>query len=55
MQKNAVPVLVSSPSIVINLGGSIAITLSLMAGFSITLNDDLSIGASLTSLSFRKS
>ncbi|MEI4801715.1 hypothetical protein ACIGHG_03300 [Bacillus sp. NPDC077411] len=42
----------TSPSIVINPDGSITITLPLVACFSITLNDDLSVVSSLTSLSF---
>jgi len=45
----------SSPSIVINPDGSIAIILPLIACFSITLNDDLSVVTSLTSLSFKTS
>lgn len=45
----------SSPSIVINSDGSITITLPLVACLSLVLNDDLSVGASLTSLSFKTS
>ena len=45
----------SSPGIVINPDGSITIILPLVACFSITLNDDLSVGTSLTSLSFKTS
>lgn len=45
----------TSPSIVINPNGSIVITLPLVACFTITLNDDLSVVSSLTSLSFQTS
>ncbi|HDR6248281.1 hypothetical protein [Bacillus thuringiensis] len=45
----------TSPSIVINPNGSIVITLPLVACFTITLNDDLSVASSLTSLSFQTS
>ncbi|EHL66050.1 TPA: hypothetical protein QCR58_005072 [Bacillus cereus] len=45
----------SSPGIVINPDGSITIILPLVACFSITLNDDISVGTSLTSLSFKTS
>ncbi|MGG2016347.1 hypothetical protein [Bacillus sp. S10(2024)] len=42
----------TSPTIVVNPNGSVVITLPLLACFSITLNDDLSVSSSLTSLSF---
>jgi hypothetical protein len=42
----------TSPTIVINPNGSVVITLPLSACFSITLNDDLSVTSSLSSLSF---
>jgi hypothetical protein len=42
----------TSPTIIINPDGSIVITLPLIACFSITLDDDLSTSAILTSLSF---
>ncbi|MCU5500895.1 hypothetical protein CN556_18015 [Bacillus wiedmannii] len=45
----------SSPSIVINSDGSITITLPLVACLSLVLNNDLSVGTSLTSLSFKTS
>lgn len=45
----------TSPTIVISPSGSIVITLPLVACFSITLNDDLSVVSSLTSLSFQTS
>ncbi|MGF9829512.1 hypothetical protein ABEX57_24425 [Bacillus anthracis] len=45
----------TSPSIVINPNGSIVITLPLVACFTITLNDDLSVVSSLKSLSFQTS
>lgn len=45
----------TSPTIVISPSGSIVITLPLVACFSITLNDDLSVASSLTSLSFQTS
>ncbi|EMA6343013.1 hypothetical protein ACO11K_000856 [Bacillus cytotoxicus] len=45
----------NSPSIEISPTGSIIITLPLIACFSITLNDDLSVASQLTSLSFQTS
>ncbi|HDR5362580.1 TPA: hypothetical protein QCS40_002420 [Bacillus anthracis] len=45
----------TSPTIVISPSGSIVITLPLVACFSITLNDELSVASSLTSLSFQTS
>ncbi|HFK1431689.1 TPA: hypothetical protein ACGXNJ_001692 [Bacillus cereus] len=45
----------TSPTIVISPSGSIVITLPLVACFSLTLNDDLSVASSLTSLSFQTS
>ena len=45
----------TSPVIVISPSGAIVITLPLIACFSITLNDDLSVSSLLTSLSFQTS
>ncbi|PGK42874.1 hypothetical protein CN907_08635 [Bacillus anthracis] len=45
----------TSPTIIISPSGSIVITLPLVACFSISLNDDLSVASSLTSLSFQTS
>ena len=45
----------TSPTIVISSSGSIVITLPLIACFSISLNDDLSVASSLTSLYFQTS
>ncbi len=45
----------TSPTIEITPDGAIVITLPLVACFSITLNDDLSVSTLLTSLSFHTS
>ncbi|EMA6343006.1 hypothetical protein ACO11K_000867 [Bacillus cytotoxicus] len=42
----------TSPTIIITPCGSVVITLPLVACFTITLSDDLSVDSQLTSLSF---